>query len=487
MRYKVIRRRIKDALFGKSVNSALGDQVGYAGDARMGAIFFLSKLEIEHNSSLLSHVSENFIGNSEPLQDAKAFATYLLNNTKYGQKFSGAVGANLAKIKSTKVGQALSGAASFAGEATHAVVEKIKSFLAEFFNSLITKVKYVYGSVVGGVEWLSEFGTWLGAEFSGGLAELVPGLAYAQSAADIYSGVKQAILKTKSLVEQVYEGRGVELLGGHPSIIANGLARHSISGIVGGIKGVALGATSIGLEAAGDAVGGAGSIVAFVTGTLERIVDAIDRIVQLAILKSTISRAKKEWDKHTAGSGVGLAGGVSTNPVKNPVMEHKQRIQNSGSLLIKDHDQFSNWFQNVVATSPIVGALLMGTGFVAHPYKFLQLMTETDMLQLQTNYDRGVNYILKLKELSADYMKEYMDNYAVKFRSPDGIVNQRLNELAGSTAHLDGQAMGVVPAYMQAIFDNKDIPDELKPSQEFLDEARVIPEWAKAKAASNKP
>ena len=479
MRYKVIRRRIKDALFGKSVNTAMGGQFFDAADARMGTIFFLSKLEFEHNRKLSSHVSENFVGNSEPLQDAKAFATYLLNNTKYGKKVGDAVGANLAKIKSSKVGKAVSSVAHVAGEATHAIIEKIKGFLADFFNGLINKVKSVYGSVVGGVEWLTEFGTWLGAEFSGGLAELIPGLGYAQSAADIYSGVKQAILKTKSLVEQVYEGRGVQLLGGHPSIIANALARHSISGIVGGVKGAVMGGVSIGLEAAGDAAGGAGTIVAFVTGTLERIVDAVDRIIQLAVLKRTIKRAKKEWEKHVAGSDGGIAGGASTNPIKNPNISLNKRIFSSGSALIRDHDQFSNWFQNVVVTSPIVAALLLGTGFVAHPLKFLQLMSESDMTKLQTQFDRGVNYILKLKELSADYMQEYMDNYAVDFKSSDGIVNQRLNELAGKKAHLDGFAMGVLPAGVRDLIDNPYIEDSLKPSAQWIEDNMQIPEWAK--------
>mgnify|MGYP005736932435 FL=1 len=49
------------------------------------------------------------------------------------------------------------------------------------------------------------------------------------------------MLKSKDLISQIYRGRGVELLGGHPSIISNALARHSAKGALGGIKDFTMG------------------------------------------------------------------------------------------------------------------------------------------------------------------------------------------------------------------------------------------------------
>ncbi|MCL1078181.1 hypothetical protein L2734_08315 [Parashewanella spongiae] len=405
MQFKVFKRRIKNTLFGNADNSAVEAQLKSMADARYGAMYFLAKTDMAKVSISLPLV-DSFVINTEPLTDAKNFAAKLLKKSAAGKKFVSGV--------------------SVIGEATSAVIEKIKGMLSNFFHELIEKVKSVHGAILGSAEWVTEFGMFLVSEFAGDLSSLIPGLGYLQSAADIYSGVKQAILKSKDLVTQLYAGRGVELLGGHPSIIANALARHSITGIAGGVKSTALGMTSIGLEAAGDAAGGAGSIVSLVTGILERIVDALDRLVQFALVKRVLNKASKEWDR-----------------------------RGDATALINNHKEFSYWFQNVVVTTPVIAAMVMGSGFVAHPQKFLQLLSSGDALnnpdvhkkKYQEKYDKGVSYIEKLKSLSGSYVQDYIDGYGIAFTSKDGIVNARLDELTGGKALLDGHEFAVIPEW----------------------------------------
>ena len=112
----------------------------------------------------------------------------------------------------------------------------IKELFADFFRSLLDKIKRIYGDLLHGIEWLAEMGTFLISEFAGTLANVIPGWGHVRSASGLYSDVKKSVLKSRDLITQIYQGRGVELLGGHPSIISRTLARHSASGALGGIK-----------------------------------------------------------------------------------------------------------------------------------------------------------------------------------------------------------------------------------------------------------
>jgi len=404
MRIKVFKRKVKDTFFGKTTNTALDVQLLEMADARMGAMYMLANTEVNKVSSFSNgHFFENFVIGAEPLSDLKSISMGLLQKTDA-----------MAKFKQTKVGGKVAKAASVAGEATSAVIQKIKTIISEFFRKLVNKMKMVYGEALCGAEWFAEFGTWLTAEFAGNFSSFIPGWGYVQSAADIYSGVKQAAFKSYDLVTQMYAGRGVELLGGHPSIIANALARHSAVGVMGGLKSAAIGATKIGLEAAGDAFAGAGVLVSAISGLFERVVKLVDYMVQRSLVGKVLKRAKKEWVN-----------------------------RDSNSSLVKDHKRFSEWFQTAVITTPIIAAIVMGSGFVAHPYKFIQLLTPTLGVISQGEFNKGVVYIEKLKALSTGYVQEYADGYSVNFTSPDGMVNARLKELMEGKGILDGHEVAV--------------------------------------------
>ncbi|MCW8333295.1 hypothetical protein J4N42_16625 [Vibrio sp. SCSIO 43135] len=404
MQIKIFKRKIKDKLFGKTTNTALGVQQLEMADARMGAMFMLANTEISKVSSFSNgHFFENFVIGAEPLSDLKTVSMGLLEKTDA-----------MAKFQQTKAGQNITKAVTIVGEATSVVIQKVKQIISDFFRMLVNKVKAVYGEALYTAEWFAEFGTWLAGEFAGNFSSFIPGWGYVQSAADIYSGVKQAVCKSRDLVTQFYAGRGVELLGGHPSIIANALARHSAAGALGGLKNAAVGITKIGLEAAGDAFAGAGMLVSFITGLFERIVGLVDYMVQRTLVGKVLKRAKKEWVN-----------------------------KDSGSSMLKDHKRFSEWFQSAVITTPIIAALVMGSGFVGHPYKFIQLLAPNLAVVSQAEFDKGVIYIEKLKSLSSDYVQEYVEGYSVDFSSRNGVINARLNELKDGKGILDGMEVSV--------------------------------------------
>ncbi|KLN64865.1 hypothetical protein [Vibrio sp. VPAP30] len=407
MQVKILKRLIKDKMFGKTKNTALDVQVAQMADARMGAMYMLASTEISKVSSFSNaHFFDNFVIGSEPLSDLKSAASGLLDKTNA-----------INKLQQTKAGKKIVGAAKVVGDTASAVVTKVKQVISDFFRMLMNKARNIYGDLLYGVEWFADFATWMTGEFAGNFSSFIPGWGYVQSASDIYSGVKQAVCKSKDLITQIYAGRGVELLGGHPSIIANALARHSATGALGGIKNAAVGITKIGLEAAGDAFAGVGTLVSVLTGLFERIVKLVDYMIQRCLVGKVLKRAKKEWSN-----------------------------RNANGSLVQNHKMFSEWFQSAVITTPIIAALVMGSGFVAHPYKFAQLLTPKLEVVSQGEFDKAVVYIDKLKSLSSKYVQEYVDSYSVDFTSSDGVVTARLNEIKSGKGILDGHEFVVTKA-----------------------------------------
>lgn len=423
MKLRLLRKSIKDAMFGKTTNKyMLNIQANEMADARLGVMYLLGNTTLTKAASLSNaHIFENLIVGLEPLADLKNAASKILektdavnkiSNSKLGDKaraLSSATGNAANRFKQTQGGQKIVKVGEAVGGAAASVVAKIKQLISDFFSMMMNKIRNVYGELLHGVETFAEIGTWLTAEFSWNLSSLIDSWGYAQNAADTYSGIKQAIFKSKDLITQIYAGRGVNLLGGHPSIIANALARHSATGVLGGIKDTAIGITGIALQAGGDAFAGAGTLVALVKGIFDRIVKMVDYLIQKALLSKVLKRAKKEWTaRETQG------------------------------FLVKNHKQFSEWFQSAVISTPIVAALAMGSGFAAHPYKFAQLLTPKYDYISQGEYEKAVVYINKLKSLSGKYVQEYTDGYGVQFSSTDGLVDSRLRELQEGKGELDG-------------------------------------------------
>ena len=438
MPVKISRRKIQDKLFGNTQNTAIGVQQVEMADARLGAMYFLGKTRMEKVPSFSLDLIGAFVSGTTAVGDLKNGCQWLLEKTNAGRKVVGAISA---------VGEKL-------GEGIAAIKEKLKHIVASFFQGLINKVKKVYGEALYGIEWISEFGVWAVSSFAGSLADCIPGWGYVQSLADMYDGTRTAVLKAKDFIEQMWSGYGVHLLGGQPSIIANALARHSVTGIAGGIKDLALGVTSLGLEAAGDAAGGAGTIVSAVTGVLQRIANLVDYIIQRYKVNSIFKYATKQWDNHM-----------------------------SATSIVHKHKEFSEWFQKAVVCTPIVAALTLGSGFVAHPYKFLQLLNPDDKIVSQAEFDKGVKHIETLKKISGNYISEYTDNYSVQFTSDDGLVAARLSQIQEGKGVLHNEEMNVTltPEQMKKLYESH--PLALKPG---ADVASVAVAQAAA-AAKKKP
>ena len=348
-----------------------GVQLAERDDARRGALYFLGKTNIEPSASVDLGIVSNLIGSTEIAVDMKNAALSLLPK---------------------RVTDTLNLSTEMFG--------KVVTLFTDFFESIKRKMIDMFGEALIGVEFVGEFLSWALSSLVGSLASLVPGWGYVQSASDLYSGIKKSVLNAKDFINNLWSGRGVQLLDGAPQDIADALARHSAVGVAGGLKDAGIASVSIGLEAAGDAAGGAGMIVSVVTGLLQRIANIIDWCIQKFRMKAVLSAAADAWI-----------------------------LKDDSHSLCNDHAAFSAWFRRAVLLTPIVAALVLHSGFVAHPYRFLLLIEPGDVITSQAAFDKGVLYIEKLKAIAAGYIRSYTDTYRVTFTSGDQLVAARLKNV----------------------------------------------------------
>lgn len=417
-RLRRYRNKLKDVTLGKTnLTNTLVLQHEDLHDARKGALYFISNIEMKKVESFSnSHFFGDMVLGSDILSDMKSASAKILKKadtnaimqqSKIGRKVQSLTESNAAtKVKN------IAGAAADLGAA---VIQKIKDIISGFFRMLVNKAGAVYGETLQTAEWFSQLGSFLTAEFALNFANVIPGWGYVQGVNDIYAGLKQAVFKSSDFMNQVYLGRGVDLLGGTPSIIAKSLLRHSAAGALCGLKDMAAGVTSIALEAAGDAFAGIGTLVNIVKGIFDKIVQLVDFMIQRHLVKKSISRAKKEWGNYKAGS----------------------------SGLIDNHDLFSKWFRTISVTTPIIPSLVMSSGFVAHPQKFLNLLGSGSDYLAQEKYAQGVIYIEQLKKLACKHVREYVDNYNVQFCSDDTYVKLRLKEITSGKGIRDGEEVEI--------------------------------------------
>ena len=341
-------------------------------DARNGCLYFLGNIKVERSLSVDLGLVGAFGSGFSALGDLKTVSMNLVNSTDQGRKVLDAV---------------------------YRFVEPIKRCLSHFFDSLVEHFLGLYGEAGYALEWVGEFGAWAVSTLVELLADIIPGWGYVQSASALYDGIKQSVIYSTKWLSQVYSGWGVKLLDGSPTIMSSAIASHNARQLAGGFKDIALASTKIALQAAGDASAGVGSVISTVSSILQRIANLVDYAIQRFMLARTFKQAAYHW--------------------------------NNKAEFTEDMDKFTTWFRSSCAITPIVAALCMHSGFMAHPYRFLALLNPDCEVITQYQYDKGVKYIAKIKDLSRDYGVSYCKAYKLVFRSTDPIVNARLLAVFG--------------------------------------------------------
>ncbi|WP_271271092.1 hypothetical protein [Aliamphritea hakodatensis] len=419
MPFHVYKRKIQDAMFGNTQNTAGGVQADELANARLGIVYSLAHTDMNRVRSFSASPFNTLVVNTTAAKDfiAGQKAAYSMGIDAAGQLIDKSPlkdmkDSAMAYLKESEALAKVKGAANVVIDGVSELKAKLKQLISDFFYMMLEAVKKRYGVNMQMMEILTDFVIWGTNTFATGLSAAIPGWGYVKTAAGMYADAKKAFLKSKMLIEQCYSGYGVELLGGHPSIIANALARHSVAGIASAAKGLAISSTSLGLSIAADvsgAGGSAGMIFSVVTSIFNKIFNLVESLVQKFKVTSVLEDAKQMW-----------------------------RNRSNSSSKLKDHKRFSEWFQHSVIATPVIASLTMNSGFAAHPYRFLQLLEPSGNDAMKADFAKGAKHIETLKKQAGQHIREFSGGYSVTFSSDEAIVEARLKEALSGKAQLDG-------------------------------------------------
>ncbi|WP_153301585.1 hypothetical protein [Endozoicomonas arenosclerae] len=375
---------VQDALFGSTQKNSTGVQTAEMADARQGILYFLANTDTIPMPKPLSvggATLEGIFGKTDFIHDLSSFSRFAFNNTlghtSVGQTLSGITTATAHFAQ--KIDQEVSGFFS-------KVIEKLASFFGKFSNTVASMLRSLTPTALSGMV--------------GGILSQIPGWNYVKSSSAIYSAFRMSVTNCYSFISQLWSGRDVKLLKGHPDIISNALARHSLASVAGGVKDMAVQGTLMGLKISGDLAGMAGTLVSIISSAILSVLRMLEGMIQKHLLKKVLNRASEEW-----------------------------KIRESSRSIIYNHQAFSEWFRKAVIPCPIIASLALNSGFAAHPFRFLKLLSNDGDVSSDRSFAKGVKHIEHLKKSGKDYIRQYTRDYELRFIGKDELVSARLNDL----------------------------------------------------------
>lgn len=395
------------------------EQLSYEG--RLTIINYLSSLKVERAPTVSLDLVGNFVMDTTAITDSFGVAKKLVEKQVSDILQKSKVLMNVSKVAegvSTAIHQSrpvkfFKSIGTTIKEKVIAtrdsLIGKLEKLIQRFCNSFLEKLKKAYKDIKWIINYVNDIALWLVSLIVGDLSSLIPGVGYVQNAADIYKGVKRAVTGLSSYFSLKLSGRDVRLNEGYPDIIAYDISSHMMCKGFLGIKDVGCKIGQIIAQASGDAVAAVGTVVNYVINVLGRIATAIDYIIQR----------------------------INLYKVKKTAEIEQNKLLSANSLALNTR-RFNKWFAESMALSPILAALLMHSNSIAHPMTFLSLLDNYSHLRgdAQSNYDRGTAHINNIKNHSLSYIKEYSEQYSVKFTPGYQLHRDLLGTALSSTAKI---------------------------------------------------
>ena len=217
------------------------------------------------------------------------------------------------------------------------------------------------------------------------------------SAAPIIGGILEiggGILNTMTAAAEKYKewvtGKGVELMGGHPSTVAQAIRNAMWLSVGEGLYNTLKGGVNLGINFA---AAGASAIVSLVISVVEAVATTCWHLVEIMRIRTFFDEARDMW----------------------------KRIDNSDSLHLQP-TAFNKWYSSYALTIPALAVLTLISGICGDKMRYLQMYKADDHVIDQSAFDHGVTYLDNLKI----WGYEYLDNAGFSFESSDPLVTHML-------------------------------------------------------------
>ena len=231
----------------------------------------------------------------------------------------------------------------------------------------------------------------------------------AQSAAPFVGAAFDIVQGTAKTIKACYEryqtytrAKGVDMNDGHPAVIVKSIERTMTLGIGEGLYQALKGAATVGATAAS---AGAGAILSIIVAGCELIAKVVYRLWEGSKMKAFFADCKDRYKHHKSASKI------------------------SDDDLLHSGVAFGAWYRAAAYTLPCLSALALCSGMTGDKMMYLSMFKDQkDLVPVkpgefmnpisQSEFDRGVTYIDKLKKTS----KGYLSDSGFKFSSTDKVV-----------------------------------------------------------------
>jgi hypothetical protein len=222
---------------------------------------------------------------------------------------------------------------------------------------------------------------------------------------DIIGGVAKIFKGVHTLIIDKWKGRHSTLLPGHPTTIYTSLRLHMSRSIFEGFYDVIKGSLNMAVDAVSAALsapsfggatavmGIAKSIAGLVLSMLELIAKFMYRLIEGIFIKKFIGKAKEHWNNRD-----------------DQISIHR------------DHEQFNKWYRKSAIVIPAIAALTINGGICGDSMRFLQVVKDDGGIVTQSQFTAGCNHLDSLKE----YGKNLISDCGWHFHSQDKMVQGAL-------------------------------------------------------------
>lgn len=317
-----------------------------------------------------------------------------------------------------KGGAPKAAASGGAAPAKTTALARIRAYILEFARNVFESAKaWKSSSAQDKLEDAWSLITTVANNLANGLwANVAPFLA---GSLDAVEGIGRTVKACYQRYKVYQAGKGIRLNTGHPAVIAKQIETAMTFSIGKGLYQAFRGAAAVTAEAV---TAGAASIATLVASCLEALVKIIHRVLEVKWMKAFFSDCQVRYAR------------MGGDPERDP--------------FFKDGVRFADWYGEASWRMPCLSALAINSHVVGDKMRFINMFTDgstaakvrpgapvgpgataTNVVS-QQDFDRGVDYLERLKEWSKDYLVEA--NYT--FYSPKSDANAYLNIWKGEAA-----------------------------------------------------
>lgn len=232
---------------------------------------------------------------------------------------------------------------------------------------------------------------------------------------DIAKGVAKTVLAAADLIKSWWQGKGVEILSGHPATIVQALRGAMARSLFAGLYETLKGAASLGLDIAGAVGAGVATVASRITDMVLSMIEALSkmvvRLVETFCMWAFCKKAHENWE-----------------------------MRDDPRALHKDPNRFNHWYKSYAVPFPAIAALTLNSRLCGDKMRFLRLMKDDDTVVSQSQFDKGCVFVDGLKSYAADYLHDS----GFDFKSSDPIVKNAIVAAKDRGKLTFGSAVGEV-------------------------------------------